>query len=390
MTYDGPLFDCDNHNYEVRDAFTRHLDPAFARQAIQPVRLPDGREVILAGDRVVRCLEPEFNEVYRPGTLKEMLRQMASGNPDETYTFEPMREEYQDREARLARMREQNVQGAVMFSGGWSLFAEEYVDDTDGLYANIHSFNRWTEETWGWDGEIVSPALISLRDVDQAGEELDRVLGRGAKLVLFSVGPVDGRSPGDPHFDPVYARLQEAGAAIAFHITEHWYNRSIAPAWGHEPAPIHFRMSAWQWMNTYGTYPITSTLSALIFDNVFGRFPELQCLVAEFGADWVPLTLSKLDKSRGMGRNGPWIGGQLTERPSEVFRKHIKVVPYPEDDVVGLVHQVGHADAFVMGSDYPHAEGLAEPRDFAKLVDSLSDEDQHKILWGNAQTLLRR
>jgi hypothetical protein len=35
-----------------------------------------------------------------------------------------------------------------------------------------------------------------------------------------------------------------------------------------------------------------------------------------------------MDKSRGMGRNGPWIGGQLTERPSEVFRKHVRIVPY--------------------------------------------------------------
>nr|WP_322755379.1 amidohydrolase family protein [Frankia sp. Cas3] len=252
-----------------------------------------------------------------PGTLKEMLKQMASGNPEGAYTFEPMRPEYQDREARRAKMAEQNVQGAVMFSGGWSLFAEEYLDDTDALYA---------------------------------------------KLVLMPVGPAGGRSPGDPYFDPIYSRIHEAGASIAFHITEHWFNSHIAPAWGHHPAPMHFRMAAWQWMNTYGMYPIVSTISALIFDNLFGRFPHLQCLIAEFGAAWVPLTLSQMDKSRGMGRNGPWIGGTLPERPSEVFRQHVKVVPYPEDDTVALVHQIGHADCFVMGSDFPHAEGLAEPR----------------------------
>lgn len=390
MAYDGPLFDCDNHNYEVRDSFTRHLDPAFAHQAVQPVMLPDGREVVLAGDRVIRCMEPEFTQTYRPGSLKEMLKQMGSGNPDETYQFEPMRPEYQGREARVIKMREQNVQGAVMFSGGWSLFAEEYVDDTEALYANMHAFNLWTEEDWGWDGDIVSPALLSLRDLDRAVEELDQVLGRGAKLILLPLGPAAGRSPGDPYFDPIYRRIEAAGASICFHITENWYNRSIAPHWGHHPAPMHFRMSAWQWMNTYGVYPIVSTLSALIFDNVFGRFPELQCLVAEFGASWVPLALSQMDKSRGMGRNGPWIGGPLGERPSEIFRQHIKVVPYPEDDIVTLVHQIGNADSLVMGSDWPHAEGLADPRDFAKLIDSLSDEDQHKILWENAQKLLHR
>ncbi len=40
-----------------------------------------------------------------------------------------------------------------------------------------------------------------------------------------------------------------------------------------------------------------------------------------------------MDKSRGMGRNGPWIGGKLTERPSAIFRRHVRVVPYPEDDI---------------------------------------------------------
>ena len=47
-------------------------------------------------------------------------------------------------------------------------------------------------------------------------------------------------------------------------------------------------MSAWQWMNVYGQRPIEDTLSALIFDNLFGRFPDLKVLVAEHGAEWVP------------------------------------------------------------------------------------------------------
>ena len=67
-----------------------------------------------------------------------------------------------------------------------------------------------------------------------------------------------------------------------------------------------------------------------------------------------------MDKSRGMGRNGPWIGGPLRERPSEIFRRHVRVAPYPEDDVVKIVEDLGHADSIVMGSDYPHAEGLAD------------------------------
>lgn len=78
------IFDCDQHMYEERDSFTRYLPKEFLGAAVAPVTLPDGREVILAGDRIVVCLEPEFGQVYRPGSLKEMLKAMASGNPEET------------------------------------------------------------------------------------------------------------------------------------------------------------------------------------------------------------------------------------------------------------------------------------------------------------------
>ena len=69
-----------------------------------------------------------------------------------------------------------------------------------------------------------------------------------------------------------------------------------------------------------------------------------------------------------MGRNGPWIGGPLRERPSEIFRRHVRIAPYPEDDVVKIVTDLGHCDSIVMGSDFPHAEGLAVPADFAELL----------------------
>lgn len=122
-----PIFDCDQHMYEERDSFTRYLPKEFLGSAVAPVTLPDGREVILAGDRIVVCLEPEFGQVYRPGSLKEMLKAMASGNPEETYQFEPMHESYQNRDARLRVMDEQGLDQSIIYPGGWALVAEEYV-----------------------------------------------------------------------------------------------------------------------------------------------------------------------------------------------------------------------------------------------------------------------
>lgn len=388
------FFDCDTHCYEPRDSFTRYLPEDMRDRALTPVRNANDEEVILAGSRVARFNSEQglgFELAYRPGSLKDMLKQMSSGNPDETYEPEPMRPAYLEREARIAEMDAQGVDRAVLFPAGMALSAEHYVSDTEALYANLHSFNRWFDETWQFAGERLVPAsVLSLRDLDKAVELTEALIERGARLVLLPTGPAYGRSPGDPYFDPVYSRLAEAGVTIVFHIMPFWYFDAISPAWGLDSDPASWHMSAWQWNNIYGERPIQDTLSALIFDNLFGRFPSLRVLVAEHGAEWVPHFVRHMDKSRGMGRNGPWIGGKLTERPSEIFRRHVRVAPYPEDDIPWIVEQLGGAESIVAGSDWPHAEGLAEPASFAKLLDPLDEATKAMIMHETAEALFPR
>jgi predicted TIM-barrel fold metal-dependent hydrolase len=78
----------------------------------------------------------------------------------------------------------------------------------------------------------------------------------------------------------------------------------------------------------------------------------------------------------------------LKERPSAIFRRHVRVTPYPEDDVAKIVADLGQSDSIVMGSDFPHGEGFARPADFAELVQDLPPEDQEKILRENALVLV--
>jgi predicted TIM-barrel fold metal-dependent hydrolase len=393
MTYTGSIFDCDTHCYEPRDAFTRYLPKKYlGRASVAPVVLPDGTEAIMAGSRVATFNSESgvgFDMAYRPGSLKEMLKQMSSGNPEETYKPEPIRPEYLEREPRLALLEAQGVDRCVLFPAGMALAAEHYVADTEALYANLSSFNRWYDETWGFNYQdrIYATAVLSLRDLDEAVKMTDDILSRGARVVLIPTGPAHGRSPADPFFDPVWSRLNEAQVTIALHIMPFWYFTAISPAWGLNPDPGAWHMSAWQWNNLYGDRPVMDTLSALIFDNLFGRFPNLNVLVAEHGASWIPNFITHMDKSRGMGRNGPWIGGQLTERPSQIFRQFARVSPYPEDDIPKLVAELGGTDCLVMGSDFPHAEGIAEPREFADLLSPLGDVDVQSIMHANAESM---
>ena len=75
----SPLFDADNHYYETRDCFTRHIEPRFRDCAIRVE--PDDR--VFVGDRPFTFLEnPFFETTVKPGSLREMLRNLGGNDAD--------------------------------------------------------------------------------------------------------------------------------------------------------------------------------------------------------------------------------------------------------------------------------------------------------------------
>ena len=388
---DYGIVDLDNHFYEPRDSFTKYMDAASLDRAVRPVILDDGREVIMAADREVTFIEARiYDKPGIPGSLREMLRKMKKSDfSEDVKVWSEMKPEYRDRDARLSMMDTQGVEACTLFPSV-AIIAEHFFDDPDDLYLNFHSFNRYLCEEWGvaYKDRIHGVPVVSLRDLDRAVTELDWLLDQGAKVVGMRPGPAYGRSPSDLYFDPFWARLNEAGASVVFHMTESSYNAQVSVLWGQEANPSDYGMSAWQWANTYGDRPIMDTLSALIYDNLFGRFPNLRVVSVENGCEWAPYLIRRLDKMRGLGRNGPWIGGPLTERPSEIFRRHVLVTPFPEDDVAPFIELVG-VQSLVLGSDWPHPEGLAAPADYVDVLRDLSESDQRKVMRENGLRVLQ-
>lgn len=382
------LFDSDNHYYEPRDAFTRHIEKKNLHLAVHPVRDGD-QERILVGDRPFTFLVPYYDLVAPPGALRELLRNIANAKEGETGRDHPIQPEYVERRARLATMDEQGVESCLMLPSLGVCVEHFMKDDVEQTYANLRAFNRWLEEDWGYgtDGRIFGVPLLSLLDIDEAVRELERVRDRGARVVHLRPGPVDGRSPADPYFDPFWARVSEAGMVVAFHISEAGYNEAFSVAWGEEANPSSHRQSAFQWTFFYGDRPIMETMGALVLHNLFGRFPDLRVLSVENGSLWVPYILKAMDKMRGMARNGPALGGPVRGRPSEIFKEHVYVSPYHEEDLVALAQLIG-VDRVVLGSDYPHAEGLKNPADFAHGLTSLPDGDIRKIMRDNGRSMV--
>ena len=391
QTADYAFFDCDHHFYETRDSFTRYIDPAFRDQAVHQVRTDSGEEVVMVGERPLRFLLGHYlyDTAGPPGSLKEKLLSMKKGGGDLDYGGVPMAPEWRDRDLRLASMDAQNVEGCLMFPNV-AVVVEEFMATTEQLYANVEAFNRWLEDDWGYayQGRIFAPAMLSLRDKDRAIAELDRVLAAGARAIAMKAGPAYGRSPADPYFDDFWDRVNEAGVPVTFHLGEAGYNNAVSTLWGEEADPPNFEMSAWQWAHCYCDRPIMETLSAFIYANFFDRFPKIQLVSVEHGCEWIPYLLKRLDKMRGMGRGGPWLRGQLKERPSAIFKRHVKVTPFGEDDTLKVIEEIGTSECLVLGSDWPHPEGLKEPGDFLESLEGLSPEAQRLIMRDTGRSLV--
>ncbi len=376
------IFDADNHYYEPADCFTRFMPSDQMDEAIRVVD-DGGRPHVMVGDRPFTFLGEPFSAIHtKPGSLREMLRNMKAGLPiEENDAIESVQPAYQDRSARLALMDEQGVDAMVLFPTVAVCVEHFMKENPQRTFLNVHAFNQWLEEDWGFgaDGRIYGVPLLSLIDLDAAIAELEFVLDRGARFIHLRPGPQGGRNPADPVFDPFWARVDEAGVTVTFHISESGYNELFSVAWGEEANPSSHQQSAFQWTSFYGDLPIMQTISGMTFMNFFGRFPNVRVMSVENGSLWVPYLLAAMDKMKGMGRNGPWPGGYVSGRPSEVVKEKVFVSPYHEENIPALCDVIG-ASQVLFGSDFPHAEGLAEPLSFRDGLTWLATADQDLIM----------
>ena len=194
------------------------------------------------------------------------------------------------------------------------------------------------------------------------------------------MAPSGFRSPGDPVYDPFWARLAEAGVLVAYHSGESGYFR-YAEDWGESGEMEAFRHQPFKTV-TAADRPIYDTVAALICHGVFARHPKLHVATIESGSEWVPGLVKKLKKSYGQVPTA-YPGGD----PVAALREHVWVSPYYEDDLIELRACIG-AERILFGSDYPHAEGLADPAAFVKDLDGFSADEIRLVMRENARSLV--
>ena len=380
-------FDADNHYYEATDAFTRHVDKRMQSRCMRWAEI-DGKQRLLVGGKINRFIpNPTFDPVAKPGALIGYFRGKTSiTNLHSAFgELDPIQPAYRDPAARVELMDAQGLDAAFVFPTLGVGMESSLAHDRDALLAAFAGFNRWLLDDWtfNYHDRLYATPYLTLADVDWAVAELEFVLDHGARIINMRPGPITdptgNRSLGHPDHDPFWARVDEAGITVAFHAGDAGYGFMLEQ-WGVNPEFQAFRIPALFQLLTMS--PISDTVASLLADGVFLRFPNVRVATIENGSEWVAPLCKKLRKVYAM-RGPMW-----DEDPIETLRRHVYVAPFYEDDLAELRDLIG-IDRIIFGSDYPHAEGLADPISY---VDDLTAAgfdaaEVDKVMYANAASL---
>jgi predicted TIM-barrel fold metal-dependent hydrolase len=386
---DFPVFDADNHYYEDEDAFIRYVPKDMQKRCMQWADV-NGKKRLLVAGQVNRFIpNPTWDPVARPGSLDDYFRGRNKDGLDVKTMFgelDPLEAhpEYQDRHARLKVMDEQGVEAAFFFPTLGVGMQQSLMNDIEAMKVAFHAFNRWMLEDWGFgaDNRIFAAPMISLSDLDAAVHEIEWCIDNGARIVVMVPGPVPTQtgnvSPAWPTFDPFWARVNEAGITVGIHGGDGGMQAYVAN-W--EPAGNFqsFRSTPFQMVSTHEKQ-IFDTMAAFVCHGLYDRHPNLRIACIENGGSWVPHLMHELGLTYGKMPN------EFTHHPVDAFREHVWVSPFYEDDIPKLRDLLG-ADHILFGSDWPHAEGLAEPTAFIKDIPGFTDEEARKVMHDNAWEL---
>ncbi len=382
------IFDFDNHYYEAEDAFTRYQDRSLRSRGVRWAEI-DGRRRLLIGGRVDAYIaNPTFNPVAKPGSLYDWYR----GNPkqqmikDAFGELEPIRPEYRDRDARLALMDDQQLAGLLLFPTLGVGVEDALKADPEAAAGVFHAFNLWLAEDWGYayHNRMFAVPYIAMLDPVAAEAELRSVLDAGAKVVNVRSAPVPVpggfRSPFDSQYDGFWRLAAESGTAVATHSGVDGYD-ALVQMWEPGDGESSLFRSPLRGLVTKSR-AVCDFYGAAICHKVFERFPGLRMASVESGAGWVHDLLHRLDDAAS--RNP----GYFADHPRDVFGQHVWVTPFWEDNVAGLIEEV-RDDRLLLGSDWPHAEGVRQPADFlSESLADISEESRRRIGRTNALDVL--
>ena len=273
-----------------------------------------------------------------------------------------------DREARLGQARRIRRRGVHPVSRLVHLVGRVLQSPIAPGNAVFHAYNVTC--TSSGDSTFASAStrapLLSLWDAETShpGSGVGHSQRRAHRLHADGTGK--RQVAAHPDFDPIWSRLNEAGVAVAYHVSEANFMHPLIRAFGEKPLQARRTgQTAWQWMFCYSEIPVQMVLANIVYHNFFERFPNIRIVSAENGANWLP-GIPRQDGQDARHGQERILAVRAVEGAAEPDLPAGTATSSPTRKTTSRESSKRSAasECLLMGSDYPHAEGVPTPQDF--------------------------
>lgn len=307
-------------------------------------------------------------EGYRPDRLRDQsfegedqLRAKAGADPKD----------------RQVDHRRDGIDAEIIFPNkGLAMWA---TPDPVFAMAQCRVWNDWAHEIYGPYPEMIPVAAVATGDLDGTMREIERCAKLGFKALTLPCKPIWGAHDvahvnyNLPHFDPMWALIEETGMPATFHVST---GRDPRASRGNGGAIINYV--------THSLSPTIEPLANICASGVIERFPKLKFGSVEAGIGWVPWLLDAMDEAHR--KHHMWARPKLQGLPSDYFRSN-GFATFQEDRAgLLLAAEFGLTDNFMWANDYPHHEGTwpHSAEAIERTMAHLDDRERAKILGLNA------
>jgi predicted TIM-barrel fold metal-dependent hydrolase len=309
-----------------------------------------------------------------------------------------------DPHARLADMDRDGIGAAVLYPSIAMFFGP--VDEIPALHdpefvADCQrAYNDWVAEYCSAaPTRLFGIAAVPLQDVDRAVVEAERAVNdlglRGVFIrpsaYLFAD---DGTELPLNHsaYDRFWAACQDLDVPVALHPGVHVDTPGACRKFGLVAVTDNIMVSNTARDELHGgsglgqavgnTVDMVISMGRLLMGGVCERFPRLRLLFLESGGGWIPTQLQRMDEQvKAFPLEKRW----LSMLPSEYFARQCYAGFEAEEWNIAACADFLGAERVLWASDYPHPEFHPEVvKELRERIGDLSDDDQRKILGGNA------
>ncbi|MGH9007082.1 MAG: amidohydrolase family protein, partial [Acidimicrobiales bacterium] len=263
-------------------------------------------------------------------------------------------------------------------------------EDVDLSYAMAGAHNRGIVDFCSVDQRLLPVCYVPFTDIDRAAVAAREAIDMGAAALMIASNPPRNHSQSHIGFDNVWAQAEEAGRPILFHVGGEQPMNPVHKKNGLPPVPDFHGGDTNFTSVSYMAIPYApmQTLSTLIFDGVFERFPQLKFGAIELGASWLPGWMRSMDSAAGAFLRNEERLQNASLTPSEYVKRQLRVTPYPHEPAGWIIEHSG-PEVTMFSSDYPHVEGGRNPmKRFESSLEGCSDEARYGFFRGNFADLM--